>query len=325
MKPVKSIVLLVNLGSPNFLSTAAIRNFLGKFLTDRRVVDLPKLAWYPILYGIILPLRARRLLKQYRQIWLKDESPLIYYTQQQKNQLANLLGKEVGVEHAFCYASPDIPTILHKIHVQYDVTNLLVIPLYPQFSSTTTSPVFDQIAKFYATKKYLPTVNFIRSFYTHPQYIEAIANQIKASWHQNGRADKLVFSYHSLPEVIINQGDAYLDECLATTQLIALQLGLSQADYQVAFQSRFGAQKWLTPATVTVIAELAKSGVKSVDIICPGFVSDCLETLEEIAIINRQIFEQHGGSGYNYIPCLNEDKLLIKLLKSIVTAYFDKD
>jgi ferrochelatase len=311
---VNNVILLVNLGSPNSLAKSSIRKFLSTFLADRRVVNLPKIFWYPILYGIILPFRAKKLIKQYSKIWLFDNSPLIHYT---KTQADKLSATGHIVRYAFSYAKPSIHDVLTEIHSTLPVDKLTVIPLYPQFSSTTTLPVFDSISAFYSDKYYLPEIKFIHDFADNNFYIDAISSTIRESWQKNGKSQKLVFSYHGLPIDIIKRGDIYYEQCKLTTKLVIDKLGLSNDDYIMVFQSRFGAQKWLTPATNATLADLAKSGIESVDIICPGFVSDCLETLEEIAIVNKEVFLNAGGQRYNYIPCLNDGDDCIQVLNSL--------
>ncbi len=310
----KNVILLVNLGSPNSLSISSIRKFLSAFLSDKRVVNLPKILWYPILYGIILTFRAKRLLKQYSKIWLFDNSPLIHYTDIQASKLAS---KGQIVKYAFSYANPSINDVLSEIHTTIAPDKLTIIPMYPQFSSTTTLPVFDSIYKFYKDKYYIPEINFVSDFATNIVYIDALCNTIRESWQNNGKSQKLVFSYHGLPLDIIKRGDAYFKHCELTTKLVITQLGLTENEYIMVFQSRFGAQKWLSPATNTTLASMARDGVTSVDIICPGFVSDCLETLEEIAILNKKVFLTAGGVSYNYIPCLNDSDDFIKVLSSL--------
>lgn len=313
MKVKKRVILLVNLGSPNELSISAIRLFLAKFLADRRVVNLPKILWYPILYGIILPFRAPKLLKLYGKIWHKSGmSPLIYYTKTQAEKLSEKI-HGIVVSYAFCYSNPEINDVLLDLHAKYEISDLQIIPLYPQFSSTTTSLVFDQVANFYKDKYYLPNIQFIRAFHDHGEYINLIAKKVQTSWANNGRADKLVLSYHSLPVNIITKGDSYYTECLNTSKLIAKKLNLSEDQYIVTFQSKFGRQKWLTPATNFKLMNLAKDNI-SVDIICPGFVSDCLETLEEINVSNRKLYMNNDGRQYNYISCLNDDDEFINVL-----------
>lgn len=314
MKQKKSAVILVNLGSPVELTVKEIKRFLVTFLSDRRVVDLPKLLWYPILYGIILPFRSRRLLKQYQQIQIDGISPLIYYTQKQAINFDHEYGEKYVIRSAFSYSKPMLESVLLDLHKTYTIDSLTIVPLYPQFSSTTTSPIFDQLGEYYRNKKYLPKIKFIRSFCDNEIYIALLVKQIKRSFEKRGRGDKIVFSYHSLPEVIIQAGDEYLNECVITTNLIVDQLNLKDDDFIITFQSKFGRQKWLSPATNTTLIELAQNGIKNVDIVCPGFISDCLETLEEIAITNKALFIQHGGSNYNYIHALNNDPGINKLL-----------
>ena len=310
----KNVILLVNLGSPNSLSISSIRKFLRAFLSDKRVLNLPKILWYPILYGIILTFRAKRLLKQYTKIWLFDNSPLIHYTDIQASKLSS---KGHIVKYAFSYANPSINDVLSEIHHTIAPDKLTIVPMYPQFSSTTTLPVFDSISKFYKDKYYIPEIKFVSEFATNSLYIEALCKTISESWQKNGKSQKLVFSYHGLPLDIIKRGDAYFKQCKLTTKLVITQLGLTENEYIMVFQSRFGAQKWLSPATNITLAALACDGVTSVDIICPGFVSDCLETLEEIAILNKEVFLNAGGVSYNYIPCLNDSNDFIKVLNSL--------
>lgn len=312
------VVLLVNLGSPNELKVSSIRVFLRKFLSDKRVVGLPRILWYPILYGIILPIRAKRLLKQYRYIWKNSSSPLIYYTQAQQ---ALLQGKCMGdkiIAHAFSYAQPDVGNVLNHLHRQVNISRLVVLPLYPQFSSTTTSAVFDQVAGFYADKKFLPELKFIRDFHDNDYYITAVASSITEHFAKHGKAEYLVFSYHSLPLKIIQSGDKYLEQCLNSSRLIAAKLNLKQEDYIITFQSRFGGGKWIAPATAATLVNLAQDGVKHVAVVCPGFISDCLETLEEIDVTNRNLFIKNGGNKYHYIPCLNDSNRCIDLIHQLV-------
>ena len=320
MKLEKNLVLLVNLGSPNHLSVGAVRRFLRRFLGDRRVVGLPRYLWYPILYGIILPLRAPKLFKQYQKIWINGKSPLVYHSEEQSRALSAMLqNSDTYCRHAFCYANPDVVATLAQAHSEYNITQLIVVPLYPQFSSTTSSAVFDQVSQFYQDKYYLPEIRFVNSFCSNKLYIDAVVAKIKHSWVECGKGDRLLLSYHSLPCAIIANGDAYYDECMLTSKLIAQSLGLNENEYMVTFQSKFGRQKWLTPTTSGVLAELGQQHL-AVDIICPGFVSDCLETLEEIKITNQQLFEHHGGQRYTYIECLNSDMGLIKALHDIISS-----
>jgi ferrochelatase len=308
------VILLVNLGSPNEASIPSIRLFLRKFLSDKRVIGLPRILWLPILYGVILPLRSNRLLKQYQSVWLDTESPLIYYTRMQQELLQGRYKENILVKYAFSYSAPYFNDELEDLHKKYSIDKLTVLPLYPQFSSTTTSAVFDQTARFYADKKYLPNLNFIRDFHDNSYYIEAIAETITKHFIKYGKPERLIFSYHSLPVKIIEAGDVYYEQCLASSELIAGKLNLTKDEYQITFQSKFGRDTWITPATAETLALLPKAGVKNIAVVCPGFISDCLETLEEIEVTNREIFINNGGATYQYIPCLNCSDLSINLL-----------
>jgi ferrochelatase len=328
----KNIVLLVNLGSPQKLDVKSIRSFLGRFLSDRRVVGLPRILWLPILYGVILPFRAKKLRELYAKIWLSKHnlSPLIHYTKQQSHKLQQLLhldpitelNSNTVVDYAFSYTQPDISSKLLQLHNDYTVKKLIIVPLYPQFSSTTCASVFDSVAEFYAKRYYIPSIHFINSFSGDSCYLETYTKHIKSLWkydqlqtHQNY---KLVFSFHSLPVNLIMLGDSYHKECILTAQNIAMLLGITESNYLITFQSKFGRNKWLEPATNNSLIDLASSSIDHVDIVCPGFICDCLETLEEINIQNREDFIKHGGKSYNYIPALNESNDLTNLLYKLV-------
>lgn len=318
-QPAKKLILLVNLGSPEDLNVGAIRNFLRQFLSDQRVVGLPKLLWYPILYGIILPIRAKKLLHKYAQIWLKEHgTPLSYYTRCQAEKLQVLVSNNCVVDYAFCYGSRSIAAQLAKLSQEHSFNELAVLPLYPQYSSSTTAAVFDQISEYYSQAYYIPKINFINSFATNPAYIAALASQVREQWLLAGQSDKLMVSFHSVPVKLVESGDSYIQECQATYHLLCQELGLSAEDDAVlCFQSKFGKAQWVEPATDVVIKELATNGVKTLDVICPGFVSDCLETLEEVAIQYHDLFIQSGGVNLNYIPCLNDNPNLIKVLANL--------
>lgn len=313
----RKVVLIVNLGSPDSLSVNSIKNFLKNFLTDKMVIKIPKIFWYPILFGIILPFRSKKLLKLYQQIWIEGCSPLAYFTKKQA-QLLDIELEDFTVRYAFSYSSPTIQEELTNLHAKYNISSLIVLPLYPQFSSTTTLPVFDAVYKFYQNKFYIPELRFIHDFYQNELYIKSLVATIKESWNKNGQNDVLVFSFHGLPESIIKNGDCYFDQCIGTARLVTQSLGLKEDQYVIAFQSKFGKQKWLSPSTINTLENLAASGIQSVDIICPGFVSDCLETLEEIQITNKEVYINAGGKKYNYIQCLNDSMNFIQVLKSLI-------
>lgn len=313
------VILLVNLGSPNKLKISAIRLFLYKFLSDKRVVNWRiRALWYFVLCCFILPIRAKQLLKQYAHIWLNTYSPLIYYTLQQQIGLQSRCTNGVIIAHAFSYSAPAIGDVLHSLHCNNKVDKLTVLPLYPQYSSTTTSAVFDQITKFYTDKRYLPNLNFICDFHDNIHYIAAVAQSITQYFTRYGAPEILIFSYHSLPVKIITSGDKYHEQCHNTSNLIAAKLNLAKEQYTVTFQSKFGGGKWLSPSTATTITDLALMGIKNIALVCPGFISDCLETLEEIAVTNRDRFINNGGVTYHYISCLNDSSLCIDLLYQLV-------
>ena len=316
MKQNKKIILLVNLGSIDSLTTKSIKSFLKCFLLDKRVVNLPKFFWYPLLNFIILPLRSRRLLGSYKKIWINGNSPLKHHTINQTNKLKKMFDNEsIVVEYAFSYSEPLLCNVLKSLSNKYNISDLTIIPLYPQFSTSTTSSVFDILYKFYQNKGVIPNIKFISSFYKHEMFINAIVNKIKKFWNTNkNNSEFLVFSYHGLPVKMIESGDVYYTHCIETTKLIVDKLNLPNLNYKVCFQSKFGTNKWIGPSTIDTLRQLAKQNVKSVDIICPGFVSDCLETLEEICILNKDAFIENGGINYRYIECLNDNDDFISFL-----------
>jgi ferrochelatase len=319
MKPNKTIVLLINLGSPTALNFRAISNFLIRFLKDKRVIKLPKILWYPILYCIIIPFRIPQLIKRYQQIWLEHTSPLIYFTKQQTKKIQQVfISNQIIIKHAFSYSQPLINDVLLELHNSFNIDRLVVIPLYPQFSSATVMPILDNIGQFYQKRNYMPELNISSTFYNHPLYIDAIVKSINDWWANNSRGQKLIFSYHSIPEKFISQGDVYQVQCVETTKLVVQKLNLNENDYILAFQSRFGSGKWIGPNVVTVLQNMATNNISTIDIICPGFISDCLETLEEVAIVNRKLFLNAGGREYNYIPCINDNPDCINLLENLV-------
>ena len=319
-QPVKKLILLVNLGSPEDLTVGAIRDFLRQFLSDQRVVGLPKLLWYPILYGIILPIRAKKLLHKYEQIWLKDHgTPLSYYTRCQAEQLQQqYANSQTIVDYAFCYGSRSIVSKLSELSQQYNLNEVVLIPLYPQYSSSTTAAAFDQLSAYYRHAYFIPQLRFINSFATNASYIQALAKSVRSGWARDGRSDKLMVSFHSVPVKLVEAGDSYIEECKATFNLLCHELAINATqDAVLCFQSKFGKAKWVEPATEVVIKDLAIKGINTLDVICPGFVSDCLETLEEVAIQYRDLFIQSGGTKLNYIPCLNDSPDLIKVLAEL--------
>lgn len=314
----KRAVLLVNLGTPESANKKSVRTFLKQFLSDKRVVDLPRILWLPILYLIILPLRCKRLANSYKKIWFKDSSPLRFYTHSQKQKLAQQLQADnIEVDYAMTYGKPSISEKLRKFSEQ-GVTDLTVLPLYPQYSVSTTAPVFDQLSSAIKGSFNFPAIKFIHDYHNHPLYIQGLVESIKQSWLVNGQSECLIFSFHGIPKRYVELGDVYQQQCETTVQLVVNQLGLTPAQYKLCYQSRVGREEWLKPYLDESLVEMAKQGIKSLDIISPAFACDCLETLEELAIDNRKLFLDNGGKQYHYIACLNDTEQQINLFKALV-------
>jgi len=322
--PRRCAVLLINLGTPEVPTAAAVRPYLRQFLSDPRVVEIPRLLWLPILHGIILTLRPRRSAAKYASIWTESGSPLKYYSQQQALQLRGWLGDrgfEVDVALAMRYGEPSIARVLTDLRGRH-VERLLVLPLYPQYSATTTATAFDAVHAELSRVRNVPEVRWVKHFFDHRGYIEALRARVLEHWRKFGRAadegGKLVLSFHGVPRRTLELGDPYHCECLATGRLLAESLGLERDEFVVSFQSRFGRAEWLRPYTAEVLHQLGADKAKRVDVLCPGFVADCLETLEEIAIEGRREFERAGGGAFHYIPALNDSPLFIDALVDIV-------
>lgn len=317
----KTAVLLVNLGTPDEPTAPALRRYLAQFLSDPRVVELPKWLWNIILHGIILRVRPARSARKYASIWLPDGSPLKVWTQKQTAALQRSLGgQDVTVAYAMRYGNPGIHTVMSDLQSQ-GVTRVLVLPLYPQYCGATTASVVDEVSRWLQHTRWIPEVRFITSFFRTPGYLDALAQQVKAHWAQHGKTEKLVLSFHGVPVKTLHQGDPYHCECLATARLLAERLGLSQDELVVTFQSRFGKAQWLQPYTEPTLVALAEQGVRSVTVMCPGFVSDCVETLEEICLEVQAAFKAHGGQTFHYIPCLNDDPAWINTLTELTQQH----
>ena len=317
----KTAVLVVNLGSPEAPTPAAVRRYLKEFLWDRRVVNLPRPLWWLILHGAVLPFRPRRSAHAYQTIWTEQGSPLTVYTAVLTEKLAQRLSADehLIVEMAMRYGQPAIAEKLATYQVQ-GVERLIVLPLYPQFSSTTTAAVFDAVTAFYEKAFYIPDLCLISDYHDDPRYLDAIADRIRQAWAQQGRGQRLLFSFHGLPAVLSEWGDPYARQCQRTATLIAERLALASDDWQLVFQSRFGRAEWLKPYCVETLQALPNQGITDIDIICPGFAVDCLETLEEIAITNREVFLQAGGRHYRYIPALNASDEHVTFLSGVLAA-----
>lgn len=311
-------ILLVNMGSPKAPTAREVRKFLAEFLWDIRVVDIARPLWWLILHGIILRFRPGKVAKKYQHIWTDQGSPLTatsrVLTQKVEKQLQKKIRGSVHVDFAMRYGSPSIADGLRGLR-KAGAHRFLILPMYPQYSSTTTASVFDAMTSQFHRWRWLPDIRFINSYHDHPLYIDALAKSIAAFWKEKNRIpEKLLFSFHGIPQRYFDRGDPYFCHCQKTARLVAEKLSLKAEQWQVVFQSRFGKEEWLKPYTDTTLIELAKKGLKTVDVICPGFAADCLETLEEIDIENRNYFLQYGGHDFGYIPALNDSDNHVKLL-----------
>lgn len=311
-------ILLCNLGTPNAPTAPALRRYLAQFLADPRVVEIPKLIWLAILHGIILRVRPAKSAAKYASIWTAEGSPLKVWTEKQAKLLQGRLGVRVAM--AMRYGQPAIASTLDALK-RDGIRRILVLPAYPQYSGATTASVIDDVARWTLQTRHLPELRFINRYHDEPGYIAALAQTVREHWQREGRGDKLVMSFHGMPERTLHLGDPYHCECLKTGRLLAEALGLSEGEWLVTFQSRFGKAKWLEPYTEPSLVKLAKGGLKSVDVICPGFAVDCLETLEEINQEARATFLAAGGQRFGYIPCLNDHPAGIKALAQLAERH----
>ncbi|KKW66999.1 ferrochelatase [Lampropedia cohaerens] len=315
-------VLLCNLGTPDSPEPAAVRRYLAEFLGDRRVVELPRLLWKPILHGIVLVRRPKESAQKYRKVWIEGEgSPLLVYTQRQATMLRGWLGEagvsDVDVQVGMRYGQPGITTALEQWQRQ-GIAHMLVVPLYPQYSGTTTASVVDAVNAWCGRQRNIPALRIVRDYATDAGYLRALEHSVTRHWQKHGRPDHLVLSFHGIPQRNVALGDPYAQQCLQTAGLLAQRLNLAPTQYSVTFQSRFGPAKWLQPYTQPTVEALARNGIKTIDVLCPGFASDCLETLEEINMEVRHAFLANGGREFRYIPCLNDDPVWIDALRNIV-------
>ena len=316
-------VLYCNLGTPDAPTAAALRPYLAQFLSDHRVIEIPKALWWFILHGIILRVRPKKSAAKYASIWTTEGSPLKVWTAKQAKLLRGYLGERghhVEVRYAMRYGQPSVAAQLNSLKAE-GVTRILVLPAYPQYSGTSTASVFDAVYNWAAKTRRIPEFRFVNHYHDHPGYIAALAARVRAHWATHGRAEKLVMSFHGVPERTLHLGDPYHCECHKTARLLAEELGLAKEQYRVTFQSRFGKAKWLEPYTEPTLVALARAGVKSVDVMCPGFTGDCLETLEEIAQEAKEAFEHAGGKTFNYIACLNDSHEWLAALSDIAQQH----
>lgn len=322
----QTAVVLINLGTPDAPTAPALRRYLKQFLSDPRVVEIPRPIWWLILNGIILNIRPRKSAEKYTSVWMPEGSPLRVYTERQTKLLQGLLGERghrVLVASAMRYGTPSIAHVLDTLKAQ-GVQRFLLLPLYPQYSATTTATAMDEVAHWLRMQRNQPEIRSVKHFHDDPGYVEAIAARIRTHWQQHGQLGedgRLIISFHGLPRRNLDLGDPYFCECHKTGRLIAERLGLANGQYQVCFQSRFGRAEWLQPYTAPTLEALGKQGVRRVDVVCPGFVADCLETLEEIALEGKQDFLAHGGQTYHYIPALNDDPAWIAALADLAETH----
>jgi len=325
-------VLLINLGTPTTYKTSDIRKYLKEFLSDHRVVEIPKFIWWFILRGIILPFRSRKSAQKYKTIWTDNGSPLLINIKNQssaleklfynyENNIKNLNPSNIKIKYAMRYNTPNIKKVLYELK-QENISHLIILPLYPQYCSSTTGSTLDCVFDELKAWRVIPSIRTINHYHDNPEYIQALAIQVRQSWHIYGipnfkHNDKLLISFHGVPQRSLELGDYYHCQCYKTARLLANELNLTEQDYIVSFQSRLGKAKWLEPYTDVTLQKLAKNNVR-VDVICPGFSSDCLETLEEIAIEGKETFLSSGGREFNYIPCLNDSKHGMQAIYKIV-------
>ncbi|MES1982305.1 MAG: ferrochelatase [Pseudomonadota bacterium] len=319
---VKTAVLLVNLGTPQAPTREAVKPYLREFLSDPRVVEIPRAIWWLILNGIILHTRPKKSAAKYATIWMPEGSPLKVHTERQTLLLQGYLGERTKgapllIEYAMRYGSPSIAEVLTSLKAQ-NCQRILLVPMYPQYAASAGGSVLDAVCQQLMTQRNMPALRTVKHFHDHPGYIAAAAQNIRDYWTMHGRPAKLVMSFHGLPRYTLDKGDPYHCECLKTGRLIAEALGLKKDEYIVSFQSRFGRAEWLKPYTTATLKELGQLGAGRVDVVCPGFVADCLETLEEIAQEGKEDFQHAGGGEYHYIPCLNERPDWIHALTDLV-------
>lgn len=319
----RTAILLCNLGTPDAPTAPALRRYLGEFLADHRVVEIPKAVWWLILHGIILRTRPAKSAAKYATVWTPDGSPLAVWTAKQATLLRGWLGEagnNVLVRPAMRYGNPSIASQLDALKAE-GATRVLILPLYPQYSGTTTASVFDAVYSWAARARNVPELRFVNHYHDDAGYIDALAATVQAHWKHHGPPDKLVMSFHGVPERTLHLGDPYHCESHKTARLLAERLGLQKSDWQLTFQSRFGKAKWLEPYTEPTLIEMGKAGVGRVDVICPGFTGDCLETLEEINQEAREAFLHAGGKEFHYIPCLNDSPDWITALSAIAQQH----
>jgi ferrochelatase len=318
----KTAVILINLGTPEAPTAAGVSQFLKSFLSDYRVVETPKLPWWFILRCIVIPLRAKKVAKAYKEIWWDEGSPIKVISNRQVNALQNKMNAENDTDipiiiGAATYGNPSLKETITTLSAQ-GVERFVIVPMYPQYSGSTTGAIYDQVADIIQGSRNVADITTIKSFYDDPGYIESLVNSVTSHWQQQGRKEKLLMSFHGIPQEYADKGDPYQEHCSYTANALAANLGLNSSEWAMGFQSRFGPKKWLQPYIDKQLVDWVNKGVKSVDIISPAFTADCLETLEELNISYRKLFLDAGGSEYSYIPCVNDSPLFIDALSKLV-------
>ncbi|MCW8946200.1 MAG: ferrochelatase [Sedimenticola sp.] len=326
--PARTGILLINLGTPDSTSVGDVRRYLKQFLSDPRVIETPRLLWWLILNGVILRIRPARSAAAYRKVWTEQGSPLLFHTQAIAEKLEKAVQDAqqtpVSVVTAMRYGQPSIADGLEQLR-QKNARRILVLPLYPQYSASTTASTFDEISRVLRGWRWIPELRFINHYHDQPGYIKALANSIRDYWNKNGEPDRLLLSFHGIPQSYQDKGDPYGRECNTTARLIAEQLGLADDQWSISFQSRVGTQVWLKPYTDETLKQWGAEGVGRVDVACPGFPADCLETIEEIGEENQDYFLEAGGKSYHYIPSLNSSDAHIESLKELTKLHLWQD
>ncbi|WP_347453233.1 ferrochelatase [Acinetobacter thermotolerans] len=322
----KVTIILANLGTPDAPTVPAVRAFLQEFLSDQRVIEIPKPIWQIILRLFILPFRPKRVAHAYAAVWGKDSPMREILSQQVETVKAELISRypqfELTVVPAMTYGNPNIRAVLNQLSANPQ-DHVILLPLFPQYSATSTAPLYDAVAKWVLTQRNLPGLSIIRDYYQHPLFIQALAQSVRDYQAVHGKPEKLLMSFHGIPQPYADKGDPYADRCRITGKLVAEALRLSDDEYGISFQSRFGKQEWVKPYTDALIEDWAKQGVKSIQVMSPAFSADCLETLEELAMQNAETFKAHGGEQYSYIPALNSREDHLQLLNSLLQANLD--
>lgn len=317
-------ILLVNSGTPEAPEPAAVRAFLARFLSDPRVVELPRALWLPLLWGVILPFRPRRVAQKYRRIWTSSGSPLRELSVRLRDELATMLAQRMlaplSVDVGMLYSAPELPQALRRLF-DSGARRILVLPLFPQYCAATTGAVYDQVSTELRRWRWLPELHFVSDYHNHPGYIDALRASVLEHWEAQGRTGHLLMSFHGIPEHYVRNGDPYFAQCQTTARLLADELLLRDGEWSVSFQSRFGPKDWLQPYTSAVLAGMPARGVRTVSVMCPGFAVDCLETLEEINLENREVFLHAGGERYEYVPALNARAAHARFMTELIAQH----